>query len=197
MASSLDMPISGERAVPFPRVPPRPCTPRCMVPWRAGFFILIQGVPGSGNGAWSSGALYVVLSLGVFFGFGLLNGLGFGPAKGFLFFFDLYLERGSLSTSEPVAASGSSLAPGALTEGPDASCGGNGLMDPSVSLSTAPSTSSFDGWVVVVVACEPVAGVALKSVAGRPTTEFPGSSVVPLAKAAELAWSTAVVVADF
>ncbi len=92
-------------------------------------------------------------------------------------------------------ASGSSAAPGVLVDGPDASCGGNGLMDPSLSLTTAPSTSLSDGWVAVVVVCEGVAGVVLRSVAGGPTTEFPGSSA-PLARDAELAWSTAVVVAD-
>ena len=68
-------------------------------------------------------------------------------------------------------------------------------MDPSASLSTAPSTSSLDGWVAVVVACETAADAVLESAAGRPTTEFPGGSA-PLARGAEPAWSTAVVVAD-
>ncbi len=79
-------------------------------------------------------------------GFGLLNGLRFGPSKGFFFlFFVLDLGTGSVSEWESVAASGSSTAQGVPVDGPDASSGGNGLKDPSVSLLTAPLTSSFDG----------------------------------------------------
>ena len=69
------------------------------------------------------------------------------------------------------------------------------MIDPSVSLSTAPSTSSVDGWVAVVIAGELLAGAVLMSAAVIPTAEFPGSSA-SFDKGAELAWSTAAVVAD-
>ncbi len=147
-------------------------------------------MPGDGNGAWSSGALYVVLSFGAFLGLGLLKGF-FLPV---FFVFDLDVVE-PLSTSEAAAASGSSTAPRVLVEGPDASCGGKGFMEPSVSLSPAPSTSSVRAGIVLVVAGELELGAVLLSAAVIPTTEFPGSSA-PLAKVAELAWSTAVVVAD-
>ena len=99
-----------------------------------------------------------------------------------------------LSTSEDAAASGSSAAPRVLVGGPDASCGGKGFIEPSASLSTAPSTSSIGAGTAIEVAGELELGAVLLSAAVIPTTEFPGSSA-PLVKVAELAWSTAVVVA--
>ena len=100
-----------------------------------------------------------------------------------------------LSTSEAVAASGPSTAPRVLVGGPDAYCGGKGFMEPSVSLSTAPSMSPVGAGIAIVVAGKLELGTVLLSAAVIPTTEFPGSSA-PLAKVAELAWSTAVVVAE-
>ena len=122
---------------------------------------------------------------------GLLKGF-FLPLPVFDFVFDVV---DPLSTSEAAAASGSSTAPRVLVEGSDASCGGKGFIEPSVSLSTAPSTFSVGAGAVLVDVSEPEFGAVLLSAAVIPTTEFPGSSA-PLAKVAELAWSTAVVVAD-
>ena len=106
-------------------------------------------------------------------GLGLLKGFE-GVLKGFflpLFVLDFVFDVvDPLSTSEAVAASGPSTAPRVLVGGPDAYCGGKGFMEPSVSLSTAPSTSSVGAGTAIVVVGELEVGAMLFFAVVTPTT---------------------------
>ncbi len=132
MASSLDIP---ECWVFVPRVLVRP-----RMPWRTlprSTFGLPRpfGIPGSGSGGCSSIATYVVFATGTFFFFDLLNGFFLPFFTNFLAFpLPFPLSKPSLADSDSSAESG--LLTGSSVPTCSVGEGGNGFMDPSLSLST-------------------------------------------------------------
>ena len=131
MASSLDIPECG---VFMPRVLVRPRMPRRSLPRSTVDLPLDFGIPGRGSGGCSSIATYVVFATGTFFFFGLLNGFFLPFFTNFLAFpLPVPLAKASPADSDSSAESG--LLTGSSVPTRPAGEGGNGFMDPSLSLS--------------------------------------------------------------
>ncbi len=173
MASSLDIPECGAFV---PRVLVRPRIPRCSLPRSTVGLPRDFGIPGSGSGGCSSIATYVVFATGAFFFFGLLNGFFLPFFTNFLIFpLSVPLAKPSPADSDSSAESG--LLTGSAVPTGLAGDGGNGFMDPSLSLSIPARAVVALSAPCVVPGGPEVNEASLSAACAISAVEFPASPV--------------------